>query len=438
MNNGMYGYGLPPNFSTRVAPPRWASQQAFIVPGTYSFTVPQNVYQIYAFVIGGGGSGAMSQYNPGNSPIAGGGAGGGFASGIIDVIPGQLLPSIVVGAGGASVTSTLSTNVNGNAGGTSSIGSLLTATGGAGGNSGATTNANIAVSAGGTGTVTLLRNSFTASGGSGGGKPNANDSSALACGGGAAGTLFGNGGSGGNGSLESVSNSNHSTGGGGIAGGNGGGTSGNSKVAGGGAFRVSAVDNLGSLNFTQSTGGAGTLGVSPGTTTFGGPGILGQGARNVGSPNDVLASQTALDSTYSLFDFLTNPGIYNGGGGAGTVTTSLSQGAFGGGGGSIFAGSDNNTSGAGGVGGGGGGFAVQLNTTIRGTGGRGGLFAGGGGALGDGEEQTNPTIFAGAGGAFGGGGGGAVRRRFTNPATGTVLSGAGGVGLVLLVWTEGY
>ena len=43
MNQGMYGYGLPPNQATRVAPPKFLNQQVFNTPGTSSFTVPQNV-----------------------------------------------------------------------------------------------------------------------------------------------------------------------------------------------------------------------------------------------------------------------------------------------------------------------------------------------------------------------------------------------------------
>lgn len=58
MNKGTYGYPLPPNAPTRVAPPEWRSMKAFFTPGTYSNeVVPQNVYQMLALVWGGGGNG---------------------------------------------------------------------------------------------------------------------------------------------------------------------------------------------------------------------------------------------------------------------------------------------------------------------------------------------------------------------------------------------
>jgi hypothetical protein len=61
MNNGMYGYGLPPNFATRVAPAKWTNYLFFPIAGTYTgITVPQNVYQMGVAVWGGGGSGAFT------------------------------------------------------------------------------------------------------------------------------------------------------------------------------------------------------------------------------------------------------------------------------------------------------------------------------------------------------------------------------------------
>ena len=75
MNKGTYGYPLPPNAPTRVAPPEWRSCKAFFNAGTYTGEiVPQNVYQIGVAVIGGGGNGNPSVYI---SPPGVGGAGGG-------------------------------------------------------------------------------------------------------------------------------------------------------------------------------------------------------------------------------------------------------------------------------------------------------------------------------------------------------------------------
>ena len=144
-NKGTYGTPLPPNAATRVAPSKWVNSKFYLTAGTYNdFIVPQNVYQVLAIVVGGGGSGAA--YASGSAV---GGGGGGFASGIIDVVPGQKLPTITVGAGGTTPgTASSSTGLNGSAGGTSSIGSILSATGGSGGTYAQGT---ITAAAGGTG-----------------------------------------------------------------------------------------------------------------------------------------------------------------------------------------------------------------------------------------------------------------------------------------------
>jgi len=86
MNKGTYGYPLPPNAPTRVAPPEWKSCK-LITTTTSTEVVPQNVFQMGVAVFGGGanGSGATA------------GGGGGFAFGILDVVPGQYLPTLTVG-----------------------------------------------------------------------------------------------------------------------------------------------------------------------------------------------------------------------------------------------------------------------------------------------------------------------------------------------------
>jgi len=170
MNQGMYGYGLPPNYATRVAPPRFSNQQMFLVPGTSTFTVPQNVYQIYALVVGAGGSGGVISDTNAVGTATGGG-GGGFAAGFIDVTPGQIITGIVVGTGGAASTRSTAGSTAGTAGGTSSVGTFLTATGGGAGqvNIASSTTA-VAGGTGGTGTSGLIRGSVTSSGGAGGAK----------------------------------------------------------------------------------------------------------------------------------------------------------------------------------------------------------------------------------------------------------------------------
>ena len=57
MNKGMYGVALPPNYATRVAPSEWKNCIVSTTTGDYSFTVPQNVYQVLFFVAGAGGGG---------------------------------------------------------------------------------------------------------------------------------------------------------------------------------------------------------------------------------------------------------------------------------------------------------------------------------------------------------------------------------------------
>ena len=189
MNKGMYGFGLPPNYATRVAPAAWTNCRPYVIAGTYNdFVVPQNVYQIMVCVWGAGGSGGAGTSYSGQ--FARGGDGGGYAQGIIDVVPGQVLPTITVGAGGAARVSTQS---SGASGGTSSFGTLLTATGGGGG---AISNSTSPGSPG-TGTASGgLRQAYTATGGYGG-YSSSSGSDIRGTGGGGAGSIYGNGGNGG-------------------------------------------------------------------------------------------------------------------------------------------------------------------------------------------------------------------------------------------------
>lgn len=98
-NKGTYGFPLPPNAQTRVAPPEWKNAN-LITATTSTEVVPQNVYQIGVAVFGGGGGGAGDDGSSGAN--ARGGGGGGFAFGIVDVVPGQLLPTITIGAAGTA------------------------------------------------------------------------------------------------------------------------------------------------------------------------------------------------------------------------------------------------------------------------------------------------------------------------------------------------
>lgn len=92
--------------------------------GTYSFTVPSDVYILYVDLLiggGGGGGGAMgSTKNGGN-----GGRGQILYNYLVRVNPGDVL-MITIGTGGTGGVA----GANGKAGGTSSIGTLLAANGG--------------------------------------------------------------------------------------------------------------------------------------------------------------------------------------------------------------------------------------------------------------------------------------------------------------------
>ena len=107
------------------------SVDVYGVPGTTNWTVPDGVFKIRARVWGaGGGGGSMISADGAGA----GGNGGGYAEGVYSVTPGDVI-AIVVGAGGAKGT-VAGGGTNGLQGGTSSVGSLLSATGGGGGGSG--------------------------------------------------------------------------------------------------------------------------------------------------------------------------------------------------------------------------------------------------------------------------------------------------------------
>ncbi|WP_256222646.1 phage tail protein [Pseudomonas sp. Pf153] len=93
--------------------------------GVYQWTVPANVWKVFAEVRGGGGSGAFGALETG----AGGGGAGGVSHRLVSVTPGSTI-TVTVGAGGAYVTAA---NTVGNPGGSSSFGTHCSATGGAGG-----------------------------------------------------------------------------------------------------------------------------------------------------------------------------------------------------------------------------------------------------------------------------------------------------------------
>jgi hypothetical protein len=113
----------------------------YTAPGTYNITIPPGVTSMTCTVIGAGGGGG-GLWNLGDAYSgAGAGSGGYYINQVVSVTPGSVL-TITVGAGGLGGSglatgfwypcSGLGATFNGQNGGTSSIGSLLVATGGAG------------------------------------------------------------------------------------------------------------------------------------------------------------------------------------------------------------------------------------------------------------------------------------------------------------------
>jgi hypothetical protein len=99
--------------------------QAF-ASGTTIWTCPAGVYWVKSRVWGAGGSGGSGN---GSNAAGGGGGSGGYSEGWFAVVPGTNY-TVVVGAGGAVVSTAAAT---GNTGGSSSFGSFNSATGGNGG-----------------------------------------------------------------------------------------------------------------------------------------------------------------------------------------------------------------------------------------------------------------------------------------------------------------
>lgn len=111
--------------------------QVYATHGTYTFTVPANVYWIKVLV-GGGGASGIGASTTGASTVAAGGGGnsGPIGTGLFAVTPGATY-TVTVGAGG--VWSTGSPGSSGS-GGTSSFGALISAPGATGGASDAPAN----------------------------------------------------------------------------------------------------------------------------------------------------------------------------------------------------------------------------------------------------------------------------------------------------------
>jgi hypothetical protein len=131
--NSAFGNSVSTSSSVTPLAPQ-PGQQAYTTPGTYTWIAPAGYTTVSVVAVGGGASGGRSTEaaidNSSTYSMANGGSGGGLAWGNnIAVEPGQSY-TVVVGAGGASQTTTNS--LYGNAGGSSYFidNSTLCATGG--------------------------------------------------------------------------------------------------------------------------------------------------------------------------------------------------------------------------------------------------------------------------------------------------------------------
>lgn len=444
--------------------------QAFSTPGTSTFTVPAGVTKVRATVIGAGGGGGGSQDS--NYYGGDGGCGGGFAMGEYTVTPGQAI-TVTVGSGGSA-----NTNSNGSDGGSSSFGTLASATGGSGGGyrngsgksrtPGTASGGTIFNSTGGTGGYGSTNSwgwstehytgggggsagSWLGTGGNGGNVPYYGGYSATAAGGG------GIGGAGGNAYFYTNDTSNRYYTGGGGGGSRGAGVSGTD--VGGNYDKTYSVDTAtGAAGGNNGNGGVGGLKSSWYTPSSAGnyDGKNGWFApdngynASLGTLNTLLSNYWNATPTGNVSGYTYNanpsgsvllaktPELAGSGYTTGAAYTpnylgvNLTADAFvdpkllwaiGTGGSAAGTYSGGNQGGAGAPGAGGGGGA---NTNYsQGYGGAGGFMGGGGGAA---NEAGAP---GGNGGVGGGGGGGGIQYSWTYTSQG----GNGGNGYVSVEWT---
>jgi len=247
------------------------SQQAWTSPGTYNFTVPDNVTSITILCVGaGGGAGGTGGTGTGKT---GGGGGALYYANNVSVTAGETL-TVVAGAGGTGGVS----NGLGGAGGDSyvrrGVTDLCLAEGGEGGN-----NWNVAAAGGNT-------SNCVGDGGGSGGTSLASTSSQVSAGGGGAGGYSGNGGDG-------VGTAADGFAGAGGAGGGGARINGGSAGGGGGVGLLGegASGAGGTQTATTNGGGGGSGGTDGGDGNSAGVlqpgGLYGGGA---GSPDDSFST----------------------------------------------------------------------------------------------------------------------------------------------------
>lgn len=259
-------------------------EAVFTTPGTYNWTVPAGVTSVSAVAVGGGASGGSA-----------GGDGGCLRWGTFNVTPGQSI-TITVGSGG------LGSNGNGLPGGSTSVGSLMTAYGGI--FSPKNTVSGVGGQGGGIG----------GQGGSGGGSGTGDGIVGAGGGGGGAGGYAGNGGYGGVGGSSAGNNGlaggPGSGGGAGGGGGHGGSLGTNGYAFGGGGIGIYGQGSNG-------TGGLGTTGSVPGTPGTGGSGGTSGQAGNGTVPSS--GGQYGGGGGGTGYYVNTTPELISGAGGHGAV-----------------------------------------------------------------------------------------------------------------------
>lgn len=103
-----------------------SQMQVFVSNGT--FVVPEGVTRLTVSMCGGGGGGGGARTSSTNHGAGGGGGAGFHLRANVNVTPGESIPVVIGAAGAGGLTQSY-----GSAGGTSTFGTYLTATGGGGG-----------------------------------------------------------------------------------------------------------------------------------------------------------------------------------------------------------------------------------------------------------------------------------------------------------------
>jgi hypothetical protein len=127
------GPGVTPSWSTNTANTQITYQKFVYTGSSQTYTRPANLtYAIVEVLGGGGGGGGAPATTSATNASAGGGGAGGYARSILSAATIGTSQTVTVGIGGAGGAAG---NNSGTAGGTSSFGSLVVATGGSGGGS---------------------------------------------------------------------------------------------------------------------------------------------------------------------------------------------------------------------------------------------------------------------------------------------------------------